>query len=41
MLCNYRERAIYWHHEEIDRRIGRNRAPAGLAVEPLLGEFAG
>jgi len=41
MLCNYRERAIYWHHEEIDRRIGRNRVPAGLAVEPLLGEFAG
>jgi phenylpropionate dioxygenase-like ring-hydroxylating dioxygenase large terminal subunit len=39
MICNYRERAIYWHHEEIDRRIGLNRVPPGLAVEPVLGAF--
>jgi phenylpropionate dioxygenase-like ring-hydroxylating dioxygenase large terminal subunit len=34
-LC-YQERRIYHYHEELDRRIGLNRLPAGLRVEPKL-----
>lgn len=34
-LC-YQERRIYHYHEEIDRRIGLNRLPAELRVEPKL-----
>jgi choline monooxygenase len=33
---NYQERRIYHWHEELDRRIGLNRVPAHLRVEPLL-----
>jgi phenylpropionate dioxygenase-like ring-hydroxylating dioxygenase large terminal subunit len=36
MMINYQERRIYWLHEEIDRRIGAKRLPAGLAVGQLL-----
>jgi nitrite reductase/ring-hydroxylating ferredoxin subunit len=39
MSINYQERRIYWLHEEIDRRIGAERIPAGLAVEQLLGGY--
>lgn len=33
---NYQERRIYHWHEELDRRIGLNRVPPHLCVEPLL-----
>lgn len=33
---NYQERRIYHWHEELDRRIGANRIPVHLRVEPLL-----
>jgi choline monooxygenase len=36
MALNYQERRIYHWHEELDRRIGLNRVPANLRVEPLL-----
>jgi phenylpropionate dioxygenase-like ring-hydroxylating dioxygenase large terminal subunit len=36
---SYHERAIYWYHEEIDRRIGRDRIPAELRVEPVLADY--
>jgi hypothetical protein len=40
MMLNCTERRIYWIHEEIDRRIGRERIPAELRVEPLLPDYA-
>jgi hypothetical protein len=36
---NYQERRIYHWHEELDRRIGRERVPAHLRVQPLLEPF--
>ena len=36
MPLNYQERRIYHWHEELDRRIGPNRIPAELRVEPVL-----
>jgi phenylpropionate dioxygenase-like ring-hydroxylating dioxygenase large terminal subunit len=36
---NYQERRIYHWHEELDRRIGLNRVPAHLRVEPLLADW--
>ena len=39
MMINYQERRIYWFHEEIDRRIGAENIPEGLAVEQLLARF--
>ena len=36
MMLGYQERRIYWAHEVIDERIGRDRIPPGLAVEPRL-----
>ncbi|MEM8548681.1 MAG: RHO alpha subunit C-terminal catalytic domain-containing protein, partial [Pseudomonadota bacterium] len=36
---NYQERRIYHWHEELDRRIGASKLPAGLAVEPVLEPF--
>lgn len=37
-LC-YQERRIYHYHEEIDRRIGPNRLPSELRVEPKLDQW--
>ena len=39
MNLNYQERRIYNWHEELDRRIGPERVPAGLAVEPRLAAY--
>lgn len=39
MMINYQERRIYWFHEEIDRRIGAENIPEGLAVEQLLSPW--
>lgn len=36
MRLSYQERRIYQMHEEIDRRIGTERVPAGLAVPRVL-----
>ncbi len=36
---NYQERRIYHWHEELDRRIGRDRVPESLRVSPLLDDF--
>jgi hypothetical protein len=30
------ERAIYWYHEEIDRRIGIDNIPQELRVQQVL-----
>ncbi|GGD34404.1 aromatic ring-hydroxylating oxygenase subunit alpha [Croceicoccus pelagius] len=39
MLVNYQERRIYWFHEEVDRLIGKENIPEGLAVEQLLEPY--
>lgn len=39
MMVNYQERRIYWFHEEIDRRIGSDQVPAGLAVHRVLEPY--
>ncbi|HVO45342.1 MAG TPA: aromatic ring-hydroxylating dioxygenase subunit alpha [Steroidobacteraceae bacterium] len=39
MPLNYQERRIYHWHEELDRRIGPERIPPHLRVEPLLERF--
>jgi phenylpropionate dioxygenase-like ring-hydroxylating dioxygenase large terminal subunit len=39
MMINYQERRIYWQHEEIDRRIGADAIPEGLAVDQLLEPY--
>ena len=36
---NYQERRIYHWHEELDRRIGAERVPPALRVEPLLAPY--
>jgi choline monooxygenase len=36
---NYQERRIYHWHEELDRRIGIDRIPGHLRVEPLLSDM--
>ncbi len=36
---NYQERRIYHWHEELDRRIGVERVPAHLRVQPRLASF--
>ena len=36
---NYQERRIYHWHEELDRRIGPERIPERLRVEPVLGTW--
>ncbi|MBS0373885.1 MAG: aromatic ring-hydroxylating dioxygenase subunit alpha [Proteobacteria bacterium] len=36
---NYQERRIYHWHEELDRRIGAERVPAALRVQPVLAPF--
>ncbi len=35
----YQERRIYHWHEELDRRIGAERVPPALRVEPVLGAW--
>ncbi len=39
ITLNYQERRIYHWHEELDRRIGRDRIPAQLRVQPMLGRW--
>ena len=39
MPLNYQERRIYHWHEELDRRIGLNQVPEGLAVDQVLEEW--
>jgi len=39
MTLNYQERRIYHWHEELDRRIGAERIPRELRVEPVLGDW--
>lgn len=39
MYVSYAERRIYHWHEELDRRIGSERIPPGLRVEPALGSL--
>ncbi len=39
MNLNYQERRIYHWHEELDRRIGVEKIPPHLRVEPLLGAY--
>ena len=36
---NYQERRIYHWHEELDRRIGRERVPEALRIAPLLERY--
>jgi hypothetical protein len=37
---SYHDRAIYWYHEEIDRRIGADKVPADLQFEQVLAPYA-
>lgn len=37
ILMGYQERTPYWLEEEIDRRIGADRLPEGMAVRQVLG----
>lgn len=39
MTLGYQERRIYHWHEELDRRIGVDRVPEGLAVPPILEPY--
>jgi hypothetical protein len=39
MNLNYQERRIYHWHEELDRRIGVERVPAQLRVQPKLAGY--
>lgn len=39
MMLNCQERRICWTHEEIDRRVGAERMPPGLAVQQVLAPF--
>ena len=39
VTLSYQERRIYYWNEEVDRRIGRDRVPEALRVEPLLEPF--
>jgi phenylpropionate dioxygenase-like ring-hydroxylating dioxygenase large terminal subunit len=39
MNLNYQERRIYHWHEELDRRIGVERVPSHLRVQPKLDGF--
>ncbi len=39
ITLNYQERRIYHWHEELDRRIGRERIPEHLRVEPRLADW--
>lgn len=39
LTLNYQERRIYHWHEELDRRIGAQRIPAGLQVAPRLADW--
>ena len=36
IYLSYQERRIYHWHEELDRRIGAERVPPGLRVQPML-----
>jgi phenylpropionate dioxygenase-like ring-hydroxylating dioxygenase large terminal subunit len=36
ILMGYQERALYWYHEEIDRRIGAENIPEQLRVTQVL-----
>lgn len=38
-MLNYQERRIYHWHEELDRRIGRDRIPERFRIEPVLGPW--
>ncbi|WP_342363922.1 aromatic ring-hydroxylating dioxygenase subunit alpha [Terrarubrum flagellatum] len=40
MPLNYQERRIYHWHQELDRRIGRDRIDPALRVEPVLESYA-
>lgn len=40
VLFGYQELGIYWYHEEVDRRIGRDRIPPELRIEPVLAPHA-
>ena len=39
MTLSYQERRIYHQHEELDRRIGADRVPLALRVEPVLTDW--
>lgn len=39
MTLGYQERRIYRQHEELDRRIGIDRVPRALRVEPVLVDW--
>ncbi|MEO1037854.1 MAG: aromatic ring-hydroxylating dioxygenase subunit alpha [Pseudomonadota bacterium] len=39
VTLSYQERRIYYWHEELDRRIGKDRVPSELRIAPMLDEF--
>lgn len=36
---SYQERRIYSHHEQVDRMIGGDNIPEGLAIAQILDSF--
>lgn len=40
ILLGYQEQHIYWYNEEIDRKIGVEKVPDHLRIEPVLAPFA-
>lgn len=40
VMFGYQELGVYWYHEEIDRRIGREKVPPELRVQPVLEPYA-
>lgn len=37
---SYHDRAVYWYHEERDRRIGADEVPADLQFVQVLTPYA-
>ena len=39
LALSYQERRIYYWHEEVDRRIGPERVPEALRMQPMLADY--
>jgi hypothetical protein len=37
VMLSVQEQFLYWYNEEIDRRIGAENLPAGMAIPQILG----
>ena len=39
LVVGYQEQHLYWYHEHLDRKIGKDNIPMHLRVAPLLAPF--